>query len=79
MTDISVTWEERDSSHKTLLRVIHDSRALCGLFSQTGEEGRTKSIMLRGVREDGRAAEPQTPGSIILSGPQLAVWIPKPL
>lgn len=33
--------------------------------------------MLRGVREDGRAAEPQTPGSIILSRPQLAVLDPK--
>lgn len=76
MTDTSVTWEEGDSSHKTLLRVIHDSRALSGLSSQTGKEGRTKSIMLRGAREDGRAAEPQTPGSIILSGPQLAVLDP---
>lgn len=38
------------------------------------EEGQRELIMLRAVREAGRAAEPQTPGIIILLGAQLAVF-----
>lgn len=40
------------------------------------EEGQRELIMLRAVREDGRAAEPQPPGIIILLGAQLAVLDP---
>lgn len=65
-----------DRSHKTLLRITHDSRALLPFVSQRKSRKDRVSIMLRGVREDGRAAEPQAPGSIILSGAQLAVLDP---